>query len=52
VIRIGRILFQEEEKLAGNRMVVYRCEGLVQDLNKVFELKYEILTCKWFLFKM
>ncbi|WP_422487083.1 hypothetical protein [Gudongella sp. DL1XJH-153] len=52
VIKIDRILFQEEEKLAGNRMVVYRCEGVVQNLEKVFELKYEILTCKWFLFKM
>ncbi|MGM0396972.1 MAG: hypothetical protein ACQEP4_07945 [Bacillota bacterium] len=52
VVKIDRILFQEEEKLAGNRMVVYRCEGVVQSLEKIFELKYEILTCKWFLFKM
>ena len=52
VVKIGRILFQEEEKLAGNRMVVYRCQGIFQGLEKIFELKYEILTCRWFLFKI
>lgn len=52
VIKVNHILFQEEEKLAGNRMIVYRCQGIVQNLEKIFELKYEILTCRWFLFKI
>jgi len=52
VIKIDKILFQEEEKLGGNRMIIYRCEGIIQDLQKLFELKYEISTCKWFLFKL
>lgn len=52
VIRIDKVLFQEEEKLGGNRMMIYRCQGLVQNLNKIFEIKYDIGTCRWFLFKM
>lgn len=52
VIKIDKILFQEEEKFGGNRMIVYRCEGIVQNLNRIFEIKYDIGTCKWFLFKM
>ncbi|MDX9917401.1 MAG: hypothetical protein RBT15_05220 [Gudongella sp.] len=52
VIKVGRVFSYEEERLAGNRMVVYRCEGIVGDQQKMFELKYEISTCKWFLFKI
>lgn len=52
VIKIDKVLFQEVEKLGGNKMMVYRCEGLFQNLNKIFEIKYDIGTCRWFLFKM
>ncbi|WP_406242054.1 hypothetical protein ACF3M2_14210 [Tissierella carlieri] len=52
VIKINKVLFREEEKIAGNRMILYRCESTINDIQKIFELKYEISTCKWFLFKM
>ena len=52
VIKIDRILFKEEEKLAGNRMILYRCEGIINNNRRIFELKYEISTCQWYLFKM
>lgn len=52
VIRVDKILFRQEEKLAGNKMILYRCESVINDVQKVFELKYELSTCKWFLFKM
>lgn len=52
VIKVDKILFREEEKLAGNRMILYRCESLINDTQKLFELKYDISTCKWYLFKM
>lgn len=52
VIRVDKILFREEEKLAGNRMILYRCESLINNTQKLFELKYDISTCKWYLFKM
>ncbi len=52
VIKVDKILFKEEEKIAGNRMILYRCESIINNTIKIFELKYEIATCKWFLFKM
>lgn len=52
VIKIDKILYKEEEKIAGNRMLVYRCESIINDSLRIFELKYELATCKWFLFKM
>lgn len=52
VIRVDKIIFRQEEKLAGNRMILYRCESIINDVQKPFELKYELSTCKWYLFKM
>lgn len=52
VIKVGRIDYTQEEKLAGNRMFVYRCRSIIDGAEKIYELKYELNTCKWFLFKM
>lgn len=52
VIKVNKVLFKEEEKIAGNRMILYRCESVINDTQRIFELKYEISSCKWFLFKM
>ena len=52
VIKVNKVLFKEEEKIAGNRMILYRCESVINGTQKLFELKYEISSCKWFLFKI
>lgn len=52
VVKVDQILSKTEEKLAGNRMLLFRCQSLVNGLLKIFELKYELNTCTWFLYKM
>ncbi|MCC5910113.1 MAG: hypothetical protein JJT76_06715 [Clostridiaceae bacterium] len=52
IIKIGRVVTRTEEKLAGNRMLIYRCQTILHDHIKVYELKYEVNTCRWFLFKI
>ncbi len=52
VIVIDRILLHKEEKLAGNPMLIFRCQSVINNLMKIFELKYELNTCKWFLYKI
>jgi hypothetical protein len=51
-IRIDRILQKREEKLAGNRMLIFTCQSIIDGVEKIYEIKYELGTCKWFLFKM
>lgn len=51
-IKVDRIVAREEEKLAGNRMLVYRCQSMVQGAEKLYELKYELATCRWYLSKI
>ena len=51
-VRVDRVMIRSEEKLAGNRMLLYRCQSVINGIEKVYELKYELGTCKWFLYKM
>jgi hypothetical protein len=52
VVKVEMIIRISEEKLAGNRMKVYECQSEVYGQMKHFELKYELNTCKWFLWKI
>lgn len=51
-IKVGIIFERNEEKLAGNRMMIYRCKSEIDGVEKLYELKYEVGTCKWYLWKM
>ncbi|MTI47404.1 hypothetical protein [Sporosalibacterium faouarense] len=47
-IKVQRISKIYEEKLAGNRRLVFVC---IHNERDVYEIKYELDTCKWYLFK-
>lgn len=51
-LKIEHVIRTTEEKLVGNRMLIFRCQSEVDEVMKVFELKYELQTCKWLLWKM
>lgn len=51
-IKINRIVKTSEERLAGNRMIIYNCLGNIEDKERQFEIKFELSTCKWILFKI
>lgn len=51
-IKVDTVSERSEEKLAGNRMFIYRCQSLVDGILKQYELKFEINHCQWYLYKM
>jgi len=52
IVKIDRILSRKEEKLAGNRMLVFTVQSVIRGCECRFEMKYEFSTCKWFLYKI
>jgi len=52
VIKVDKIVKREIDKFAGNKMMKYTCESCINGELKLFELRYEMDTCKWYLFKM
>ncbi|PRR79004.1 hypothetical protein [Clostridium vincentii] len=44
VINVDKVLFKDFEKLAGNKMLLFRCQSIINDIDRIYELKYEINT--------
>ena len=51
-IKVNNIFQRDENKLAGNRMMVFKCQSTINGQLKEYELTYEVSTCKWTLMKM
>jgi hypothetical protein len=52
VVNVDRVLTRDIEKLAGNHMLVVKCQSVINGEARIYELKYELGTMKWMLFKM
>lgn len=47
VVNIDRVIDRKFERIAGCETILFRCEAM----GKQCELKFDISTCKWMLFK-
>lgn len=52
VIKVDRVIIREKEKLAGNEMLKFQCQSNMRGTKRQYELKYELKSCKWMLFKI
>lgn len=52
VIKIDKVLLRKTEKFAGNIMYIFQCKSIINDEEKMYEIKYELSTCKWILWKI
>lgn len=52
VINVGKIIFREKEKIAGCPAIIFNCQSNINGAEKLYQLKYQIDTCKWILFKI
>lgn len=44
-----KILSTDMEKLCDNKMLVFTCSAIIEDVEKVFELKYDVDWCGCFI---
>lgn len=52
VIKIDKVLTIEKERLAGNNMLIYKCQSVIKGSERLYEIKYSFDTCKWMLWKL
>jgi hypothetical protein len=45
---MDKVIRQSKERLTGNNMWAFTCQSFINEVEKVYELKYEIDTCKWY----
>ena len=51
-MKVDKIIKKDRNKFAGNSMLKYTCETCDNGIAKIFELRYEIDSLKWYLHKM
>lgn len=51
-IKVDQICSVNLEKLAGNKMYVFKCQSVIDGIERPYELKYDLATCRWMLFKI
>jgi len=52
VYKIAKIYTSDLEKIAGNKVYKFTCEINMNDINRICELRYDLETCCWNLFKL
>lgn len=52
VVKINKIITIDSEKYCGNKMLVYTCSAVINNVEKVFEIKFDIEGHRWILFKI
>jgi len=51
-IKIERVIQWEKQKMAGIESLVYRCQSQIENMQRLYELKYTLHDCKWVLYKI
>ena len=51
-IKVDKVITVDKEKLAGNNMLVFKCQSVINEIERLYEIKYELGTCRWILFKI
>lgn len=52
VINVQTIIEKEKTKLNGVMFFNFRCQSIIDERQLVYELIFEINTCKWVLYKI
>ena len=52
IIKVDQVINAQTEKFAGNVMQVFDCQSEIDGELRRYQLKYEIETTRWILFKI
>lgn len=51
-IKIDKIIYSHKSKIAGIETIIYACQSVIDGIEKRYELKYILATCRWELYKI
>ena len=51
-VAVKRSMRKDINKFAGNKMLPFECQAIINNEIKIFELWYELDTCRWYLYKI
>ena len=51
-VKVDRIIKKDMDRFAGNRMIKFTCQTNIGNQAKPFELRFEIDTSRWYIYKI
>ena len=52
VIKINKIVKKSQERFCGNKMLIFTCISVIDNLERIMEIKYDVENCNWLLYKI
>lgn len=52
ILNVDKIFKRNQVKSAGKVVRVYDCQSLINGIDKLFQLRYEVEACTWYLYKI
>jgi hypothetical protein len=52
VVKVAKVCHMTEETWAKQRTFIYQCQSEINGQLRTYELKFDLQTCKWYLYKM
>lgn len=52
IIKIGKIFGHDRKRITGKESIIYKCQSVINNMEKIYELKYIIPECRWVLYKI
>lgn len=51
-IKVNKVVSVEEIRRAGIIAYIYKCQSIMNGMEKQYELRYKVVECKWDLYKI
>ena len=51
-VKIDQVIHKTKDRFAGNTMIVFECQSMINNTLKRYQIKYEVEKQKWFLHKI
>jgi hypothetical protein len=52
VVKVDKIIQQELQTYTGVKTWLYKCQSIINGAAKIYELKFEVERCRWFLYRI
>lgn len=52
IVNVEHVKYSKLEKFGGNKMMIFSCRSTINNTAVLYEIKYELDTMKWILFKI
>ena len=51
-VKVDKVLETEKSRIAGIDCIIYKCQSIINGLERRYELKFIINKCRWELYKI